>query len=212
MPATTTPAEPHLSRVSLERPLEGPCLTFDLARELAQLQVPDPELFPDRMRPREEGFPRLCIVGADSAVDPEGGGNEGAAERDVGHQEERQQPADLRPAGRDQREVPVRKGAFQGTGPAAQMEERSRGTGAGRCAPRAASAPAPRRATRRGPSPACARAPAPSAAFRPQGPRARRSRAGAPRLREPACPSGSSRAPFRGRRGAAAVASRRRPE
>lgn len=41
MPATTTPAEPHLSRVSLERPLEGPCLTFDLARELAQLQVED---------------------------------------------------------------------------------------------------------------------------------------------------------------------------
>lgn len=40
MPSTTTtPVEPHLSRISLERPLEGPCLTFDLPRELAQLQV-----------------------------------------------------------------------------------------------------------------------------------------------------------------------------
>lgn len=39
MPATTPPVEPHLSRISLERPLEGPCLTFDLPHELARLQV-----------------------------------------------------------------------------------------------------------------------------------------------------------------------------
>lgn len=37
---SATPAESH-SRVSLERPLEGPCLTFDLPRELAQLRAED---------------------------------------------------------------------------------------------------------------------------------------------------------------------------
>ncbi len=36
-----TPVESHPSRVSLERPLEGPCLTFDLPHELARLQTED---------------------------------------------------------------------------------------------------------------------------------------------------------------------------
>lgn len=36
---TATPVEPHQSRVSLERPLEGPCLTFDLPFERARLEA-----------------------------------------------------------------------------------------------------------------------------------------------------------------------------
>lgn len=40
MPATTS-TEQRLSRISLERPLAGPCLTFDLPFEVARLRAED---------------------------------------------------------------------------------------------------------------------------------------------------------------------------